>query len=744
MQLVRVALPVPLFRLFDYLLPQANTPLATHTNSNALLGCRVCVPFGNKQLVGVVVDLPSSSDVPANKLKPIHSLLDDTPLLSTQLMQLAHWLSNYYIYPLGDTFSVMLPRLLKQGNALPTLKPHWCITPESLAHTFPKQAKKQAAQYSLIAQHGSAGCDEATLLTQGVSRTFLKKLHKKKLIRQFFAAPTPSTATLAEVPLALNPYQKQAHAQILAHKGFAGFLLFGVTGSGKTEVYLQLIQQTLKAGKQALVLVPEIGLTPQTLGRFRTRFQANIVTLHSRMNETQRLESWSQLASGLAHIIIGTRSAVLAPFAHLGLIIVDEEHDGSYKQQTTLRYHARDVALYRGQQENCPVVLGSATPSLESLQRVQVGKLTQLTLPHRAGMAKTASMKIIDVRGKYTQSSMSDTALAAIRHTLQKDEQVLVFLNRRGYAPALVCSACGWTADCPRCDARLTLHYQPYHYLKCHHCDWQCYKPKSCQDCGSANILPIGTGTAKLEELLAEHFPAYPLFRIDADTTRRKNSWADLYQQIHTNKAAILLGTQMLAKGHHFPNVTLVVMPNVDNGMISSDFRAPERVAQLMIQVAGRAGRGDKQGTVLIQSLQPNNPMLLQLVRKGYADFAHTAMQERQKLLLPPFRFSALVRVEGKTAAKNHEFLQAARQLLESMANQQAQASKGKPQKMILWGPLAAPMQRKADRFHTHLYILSNHRKQLHQLLSDWWLQALALPQKNATKVTLDIDPIEF
>lgn len=810
MKIIRVALPLPLYRLFDYRLCDEQADLLTTPKPilpMPMIGARVLVPFGKakksqtdnsqtKQLVGIVVDYVDKADVPIDKLKTISQVLDDKPIFDEKMLHLAKWLSDYYCYPFGDTLSIMLPRLLRQGKALNHLKPHWQLTQKAIDFQFTKQAKKQEAQFNILArliyihsqhekqpltkhivkldvkklsvkksawmadslkdlQKSSAsdgsnkkspiifkpkiiiqkGILENTLLASGIQKIMLKRLAEKGLIEHFYALPAPIKAHEKSTSLTLNDEQQLAYTQVKQALGkFAGFLLAGVTGSGKTEVYLQLIRATLALGKQVLLLVPEIGLTPQTLSRFQNRFSANIVTLHSHMNETQRLDSWAQIALGTAHIIIGTRSAVLAPFAHLGLIIVDEEHDTSYKQQNTLRYHARDVALYRGFKENCPVLLGSATPSFESLHRVSQNKLTQLDLTKRAGDAKFAPMKIVDIRSKFIDHSLSEKALEAIRYTLDKDEQVLVFLNRRGYAPVLICEACGWQMDCPNCDARMTLHYQPYHYLKCHHCEWQVPKPKACKDCGSTNLKPVGTGTARLEEFLATQFKDFPLIRIDADTTRKKDSWQKLYQQIHSDQPAILLGTQMLAKGHHFPNVTLVVMPNVDKGLLSSDFRAPERVAQLMVQVAGRAGRGNKRGTVLVQSLRPEHPLLTDLVANGYMNFAKQALAERQHLYLPPYSFTALLRVEGKTQEKNTEFLYASLSLL----------PKDIRKHIKIIGPLPAPMEKKASRMHAQVFFLCTNRAYLHQILSPWWQQSILLKEYRAIKATLDIDPIEF
>lgn len=561
------------------------------------------------------------------------------------------------------------------------------------------------------------------------------------------------------MPLDLNDEQQLAVTAIIAaHEAnrYTGFLLNGITGSGKTEVYLQAMQAVLEAGKQVLILVPEIGLTPQTRARFASRFAAHIVLLHSGMNNTHRLQGWQDCRTGHAQIIIGTRSAVLYPFADLGLIVVDEAHDGSYKQQDTLRYHAADVALYRGLQANIPVVLGTATPSLEHLKLVDDGKLVERQLQTRPGNAKLATMQLIDARlqsthqqttddGARYDTGLTDALIGAIRQTLEAGDQVLIFLNRRGYAQVLLCEACGWQADCPRCDAHLTVHYnsQSQHnaysssYLKCHHCDWQAYIPTVCPDCGSQNLDAKGMGTTRLSENLHAIFAnpqtskeLYPIIQIDRDTTRRKDSWENIYQRINQGNPAILVGTQMVAKGHHFPNVTLVCLPNADRGFLSADFRSPEHTAQLMIQVAGRAGRGDKSGRVLIQTLQPDNELLLKLVKDGYLSFARELLQERKMMGLPPHRHAALIRCEGKTLAATTQALKDAIAHLPNAHN------------LAVLGPIDAPMSKKNSRYHAQLLLLAKDRRQLHHVLGQWWQPVLALPSAKYLKLTLDIDPV--
>jgi primosomal protein N' (replication factor Y) len=748
--LVQVALPVPLYRVFDYGVP-ADLSLPE-------IGSRVEVSFGRQTLIGIVIAhiAQADSDVPVSKLKTINQCLDDEPIVDSAMLRLAYWLARYYHYPLGDVLAVMLPSLVRQGKPLDLLITHWRILPHVTDADFHANAVKQKQQFDMLKLHGERGASEDVLLLEGMQRSFLKTLEDKGLIERYIeykSAPKP--VSLAKMPLDLNDEQQQAVATITAaHSAeqYKGVLLNGITGSGKTEVYLQAMQAVLEAGKQVLILVPEIGLTPQTRARFASRFAAQIVLLHSGMTNTYRLQGWQDCRTGHAQIIIGTRSAVLYPFANLGLIIVDEAHDSSYKQQDTLRYHASDVALYRGLQYKIPVVLGTATPTLEHLKLVADDKLIECQLTTRPGSAKPATMQLIDARlqtthqqtaddGANYDTGLTDDLIKAIRQTLEAGEQVLIFLNRRGYAPVLLCEACGWQADCPRCDAHLTVHYsrqnQSSSYLKCHHCDWQAYIPSSCPDCASQNLDTKGMGTTRLSENLHALFAnpqtskiQYPIIQIDRDTTRRKDSWENIYQRINEGKPAILVGTQMVAKGHHFPNVTLVCLPNADRGFLSADFRSPEHTAQLMIQVAGRAGRGDKAGRVLIQTLQPDNALLLKLVKDGYLSFARDLLQERKMMGLPPHTHAALIRCEGKTLAATMQALKDAIAILPSNHN------------LAVLGPIDAPMSKKNSRYHAQLLLIAKERGQLHQVLNHWWQPVLALPSAKYLKLTLDIDPV--
>ncbi len=756
---IAVALPVPVYRLFDYDTGSFPTPEGGWT------GCRVRVSFGSRVLVGIVIDenaieengpLWSAQDAAqqsaANKsatLKTILDCLDTAPLLSPSLLALLRWSANYYHYPVGQVLDVALPKLVGQGRSIEYLTEYWRALPQRPSSpNQPSQKKptesllnrspKQAAAFAILQLHDERGAPESALVLMGAARKQLLQLEAKGLAQRFQveAKPHPASCVLAQLPLTANPEQQHAIGHILNHRdAYAGFLLEGITGSGKTEVYLQVMDAILQAGKQVLVLVPEIGLTPQTLHRFQARFHTEIALLHSGLTDLARFKAWHAAANGHARIVIGTRSAIFTPMPALGLIVVDEEHDSSFKQQDSFRYHARDVALQRGYREHIPVVLGSATPSIESLHLAFEHKLHRLLLTQRAGNARQATMQAVDLRGQKRDHGLCPAMIAAIREQLEQGKQVLIFLNRRGYAPVLVCGQCGWQADCPRCDAHLTVHSEPSSFLQCHHCALQCRLPPACMACGSPQLTPTGTGTVRLEEGLRERFPEIPLLRVDRDSTQRQGSWEDIYAHAMQDKPLILLGTQMLAKGHHFPYVTLVAIVDADAGFLSADFRAPEKAAQLILQVAGRAGRGHHAGKVLIQTWQPDNPLLVRLITEGYNHFALTMMQERKQSQLPPYRHAALVRVESLTKTKTADFLALLLSVLQA---------DGRSKFLEIWGPIPAPMERKAGVFRGHLFLMASQRKLLHDVLDDWWPKVWQHPSRQGIRVSLDIDPQEM
>lgn len=730
--ILQVALPSPLRRLFDYRAPSGIAA------QDIVPGLRVRVPFGRRELVGFVSAISPQSQIPADKLKSATELLDLEPLLPDTLWQLCCWTARYYQHSLGDTLSCALPTLLRQGEAaLARQQLLWQLLPAAYPeHPAISRAPKQKAAVKILSQHPH-GLSHALLGQWGLQRETLESLQKKGLVQAIEQSPHHShepLPLLREAPLTANAEQQTALDAILGSQGFNCWLLEGVTGSGKTEVYLQAIEDCLRKGKQALILIPEIGLTPQTLERFRQRFSAPVVILHSGLNDRERLDAWLAARDGEVGIVIGTRSAIFTPLATPGLIIVDEEHDLSYKQQDGLRYNARDIAVYRARLENCGIILGSATPALESLHNAASGRYQHLRLLQRAGNALPPRMQCLDIRSRPLQGGLSQPMLQAIGEHLGKGNQVLVFLNRRGFAPTLMCHDCGWIAECRRCDARMTVHQSP-RYLHCHHCDSQRPLDRHCPSCQSTDLRPLGAGTERSEEYLQQQFPHTPVLRIDRDSTSRKQAMQQLLKQIHTGAPCLLVGTQMLAKGHHFPNVTLVAVLDADGGLFSADFRGPERMAQLITQVAGRAGRADKPGQVLIQTHMAEHPLLIDLTEHGYAAIASRELSLRRSAGLPPFSFMALVRAESASPTQANTFLQRICNEAENLAQELA---------VELLGPVPSPMERRAGRYRAQLLLQCAQRAPLHKLLHLLLPLIEQYPEGRKVRWSLDIDPLDM
>ena len=726
----RIAIPTPLRRHFDYLAP------ANLREKTPQIGVRVKVPFGRQTLVGILLEVVYETDVPAQKLKPVIEVLDEQPVFDAELLQLLKWCSLYYHHPIGEVMQNALPVKLRQG-AVTHIKGirRWQLTPEG-ALVEPQSLKRAAKQIALLAdlKQSSSGLLDSQLSEQHVGwRPVMKRLQEKGWVKSVEENALPMAKPVHSAPV-LNKDQSHAINRVLEQSDhFHAYVLEGVTGSGKTEVYLQIIEEMIKQGNQALVLVPEIGLTPQLLDRFLQRLDGRIAIMHSGLNDEERLQAWLNTQAGLADVIIGTRSAVFSPLLRPGIIIIDEEHDLSFKQQDGFRYSARDLAVKRARDLDIPIVLGSATPSLETLYNAQQNRYETLLLPERAGNAKPPMINLLDVRSQKMEHGISAQLLHKMREHLERDSQVLLFLNRRGFAPVLMCHECGWHALCPRCDAHMTLH-QSNSQLRCHHCGTEQYKPSSCPKCKSEDLLQMGFGTERIEHALTELFPQYQVIRIDRDSTRRKGSMQKLLSEINNGKRQILIGTQMLAKGHHFPNVTLVAMLNADHGLYSSDFRASERMGQLILQVAGRAGREEKEGEVLIQTHHPDHPLFKPLLHHDYPGFAKSLIEERQQTELPPFTHLALIRAEAVDQKSPMVFLEQARLLLE-------QSNHGE---IILMGPFPALMERRAGRYRAQLLIQANNRKQLQSLF------ALSINpienDKMAKKVrwSIDIDPMDL
>lgn len=745
MPILRLAMPTPLRRSFDYLPPKS---MNQQTLACLKPGQRVLAPFGPRKLVGVILEVCENSDVPEQKLKAAEQLLDEQPILDPAIMALGQWAAQYYQHSLGDVLSNALPALLRKNTSLPQqTETRWQLTtegkglPEGALKRAPKQAKLLTLLQEQLQQlqppeqpphptQGSIGISELTAAE--LNRSHIKALIDKGLVSAYESeTPVLANTKQAETPLTLNHEQQQAINAITATKGYQCALLKGVTGSGKTEVYLQLIAKCLTEGKQALVLIPEIGLTPQTLARFQRRFNCPIALLHSGLTDRERALAWQQARSQQAKIVIGTRSAVFTAMPTLGIIIIDEEHDSSFKQQDGFRYSARDIGIKRAFDAGIPIILGSATPSLETLYNAQQGRYQYLRLTQRAGGAKPPSMQLIDIRNAALQSGFSHELLTAIHHEINAGNQVLVFINRRGFAPVLMCQDCGHVAHCHHCDARLTVHYQQ-RALCCHHCDSKWSLSSNCIECGSSNIDFKGVGTERSEQALQQLFPNTPVIRVDRDTTSRKHAMQQLVDEVHKGEPCILVGTQMLAKGHHFPDVTLVAILDADGGLFSADFRGPEKTGQLLIQVAGRAGRETKPGRVLIQTLQAEHPFLQSLILNSYGEFAQQLLREREVLGLPPHGHIALIRADHSELSTAEQFLAELRQ--GSEAFNQAQCL----------GPLPAPMTKKAGRFRAQLILQSPNRPSLHQRLHHICEQAEQSKLGKKVRWSIDVDPADM
>ena len=728
MNIVRVALAVPLPRFFDYLYPPDLTPI---------VGGRVLVPFGSQKRVGIVVDLPASSDVAKEKLKPIIDVLDAESLFNSTTWDWLAWSANYYRAALGDVLFQALPVKLRNGeSAVKNDRTFWRITDlgkQALESGELKRAKKQIEALNLLlTQDLEKGNNE-------ISSAIWSALKGEDYVEEIIV-PTEQKSwqqALGDNPLVnldnrltLNKQQALAFSQLLFQEGFNVWLLEGVTGSGKTEIYLQYIEEVLKKGKQVLVLVPEIGLTPQTVRRFQARFNVEIDVLHSNLNDTQRLNVWERARTGQSAIVIGTRSALFTQFSDLGLIILDEEHDGSFKQQDGWRYHARDLGIVLAQKLNIPILLGSATPSLESVNNVQNGKYHHLVLSKRAGNATALRQFVIDLKHQRIQNGLSEPLLQRMQEHLEKGNQVLLFLNRRGFAPVLLCHECGWIDECHHCEKPYTYH-QHQRVLRCHHCGAQKTVPMQCGHCGSTHLVTTGLGTEQLEETLKARFPQYNIARIDRDSTARKGKLEGYLEDIQQGKSQILIGTQMLAKGHHFPNVTLVALVNVDNALFSLDFRAEERLAQLYVQVAGRSGRAEKQGEVVLQTHYPDHPLLTTLLEKGYQAFAEETLKLRHNMGLPPFSFQALF----KAQCRHSEEAENALSQLASFFYEQ------KIEGLQVLGPIPAPFSKKAGQYRWQLLLQHASRKQLQSALSRY---SPELIKSSQVRLILDVDPLDL
>lgn len=748
---LEVALPVPLRDHYTYAFEaKASESLIMHDDQQEELkqeakqrtkspqiGSRVVVPFRSRELIGIVTSVSEHCQYDTSKIKPIIRLLDQEAFIPSELLLLCQWGAKYYHHPLGEVIQAVIPLRYREGKEYEADEVY-THTPEGKGLPFEalKRAKKQQEIHQYLLEHTYISPQK--LKSRDFSSNAIKGLIDKGLVQQTALATSTEIEAnkdlLKEEPRTLTDEQNIALQQIRYHT-YNCYLVEGATGSGKTELYMHIVARVLQAKQQVLVLIPEIGLSPQTVKRFRARFNVNIVELHSNVSEAARARNWWQAKSGQAQIVIGTRLASLTPFKNLGAIIVDEEHDRSYKQQDGFKYSARDLSVFRAHTLKIPIILGSATPSLESLHNAESQRYQKLVLNLRAGGAKMPEIKTTDLRQANLVAGLSQNSLHQLKQTLENHQQVLVFVNRRGYAPALLCHNCGWSAQCPSCDMRMTLHNSPRH-LRCHYCDRSTRVPISCPSCKSKSLQTSGYGTEQIEQILAAQFPNVPVVRIDRDSIRTKQSMEKKLLVGESAQACIFVGTQMLAKGHHLPHLTLVIVADTDQGLLSPDFRTLEHMGQLITQVSGRAGRGENAGTVLLQTHRPDHPMLQILIEQGYAVFARELLTQRYQSNLPPFWHMAAFRSESKRADNSLRLLEQIAQILQRLSH-------GVDNIAIL-GPHAAAVEKINERYRFVLQIKSASRNNLQRVLSEAVKEIDQLAMSKRARWSIDVNPVEM
>ena len=718
---------MPLRRHYDYVIGE------NFRQVEFLPGTRVSVPFGRrKDQVGMVLGVVDQSPLQPDQLKSVSKVIDYEPLFSPRHFELLCWAANYYHYPVGEVLFSTLPGLLRKGKSVERgYDEIFRVSAEGRKTDPGNNAPAQIALLRIL-RTCPGGLTRQELRTKQTQYAKpLKALLEKGLVRRLIAGVAgPVAAETEDRGFALNQRQIQAINSITAKTdAHHTHVLQGITGSGKTEVYIEAVRRVVEQNRQALILVPEIGLTTQFIDRLKRRLPVDIRVQHSALNETERLRNWLAARNGEAAVIIGTRSAVWTPLKSPGIYVVDEEHDPSYKQESGFRYSAKDIAIVRGKLDNVPVVLGSATPSLETLKNIRSRKYGEQHLPTRASGAKSPETRFINLRNEPVSGAVSKTLLDEIAITLEKNNQVLLFLNRRGYAPVILCHSCGWYAECGHCSVKMTYH-KDKNRLICHHCDARRVLPARCPNCDEAELIEVGHGTQRLDQTLTEHFPDARILRIDRDSTRRKGSMERMIKEITTGKADILIGTQMLAKGHHFPRLTLVGIIDADAGLLSTDFRASERLAQLIVQVSGRAGREDRPGVVFIQTHFPEHPLLQTLVAQGYDQFAGLLLAERKKAQLPPYSYLALLGAEAAGREAAEKFLHEARNRLKQYSAD-----------LRIFGPFNAPIEKRRGRYRNQLLIQSANRYVLRKAMAQWCRLLESIPGANRTRWSLDIDP---
>jgi primosomal protein N' (replication factor Y) (superfamily II helicase) len=733
LKVARVALDVPLPRLFDYALPPG-----FQQHPEGLVGRRVAVPFGRGQQIGVVMAAGVEASVPLVRIKPLVRVFDAEPALAPDVLELLQFCSDYYRHPLGQVALGALPQRLRQVQRKDDEQDAFQLSAAGAAfdpRDLPARALVKRRVLAALASGAALDAGSVRGLAPAAGRALLELVRAGLVERTRMPAVTSAAeaqSAAPDDPPALTREQQHAASSVLTHIGsFAAFLLHGVTGSGKTEVYLQVVAEVLRRGLQALVLVPEINLTPQLVGRFQARFpRAPLVALHSNLADTERLRGWRAAQSGAAAVVVGTRLAVFTPLPRLGVIVVDEEHDASFKQQEGLRYSARDIALLRAKLRSVPALLGSATPSLETYANAISGRYRLLQLSNRPG-TRLPSIRCIDTRRLPLAHGLSQPLLDAIRARIARGEQSLVFLNRRGYAPALICPACAWVCPCTRCSARLVLHLSARR-LRCHYCGHEEPIAAVCPSCGNQDLRPAGHGTQRLEQALRQAFPGARVLRVDRDSTRGRNAFAAMQEQIRGQRVDVLVGTQMLAKGHDFPHLTLVGVVNADSALFSSDFRASERLYAQLTQVAGRAGRAALPGEVLIQTEFPGHPLYDAVCRQDYPAFARAALEERREAGFPPYTHQAVLRAEAGSRDDVDDYLARATMAAASLGFD-----------VQVYDAVAPAVERVAGRERAQLLVQSESRAEMQRFLRAWHAE---LQTQAARKVrwALDVDPLEL
>lgn len=731
-KVVAVAVPAPLYQTYDYQLAPQDP--GKNDQQERLIGRRVAVEFGHRGLIGIIVEVREEAHHDQSALKTAQLFKDEEPVFSKDMLATLLWASTYYCHPLGECFHAALPSMARKKATLPTLRVRkWHRTPKPFEGRANATHQKQILD--LVASHRDGIWEDALRLIKA-SPGQLKLLEQKGYLE--FSEHVHFSATqrraAPDKALSLNPEQQKVYESLHALNGFSPALLEGITGSGKTEVYIRLVEEYIKQGRQALILIPEINLSPQTFARFQSKLSEAVVLVHSALGDKEKYQAWQMARLGHAKVVIGTRSAIFTPFKALGLIIVDEEHDNSYKQNDGFKYSARDLAVKRAQQQQCPVILGTATPSLETLYKVEQGHYSYQRLNTRAGNASLPDVALIDIRSRPLTDGLSPPLLKAIGDTLEAGNQVIVFQNRRGYAPTLMCESCGTLVQCPNCDARLTVHSHPPH-LHCHHCDLKTDIPKQCSSCHGVHFAALGAGTERIESSLAQRFSEYDIVRLDRDTIKNPTTLNHALNKIHEGSPAMIVGTQMLSKGHDFHNVTLVAVLDADGLFFSADFRAIEKGAQQLIQLAGRTGRGDKQGQVLIQTRLPEHPLFQYIGAHDYHACALEQLQERMQCQLPPHLKMISIRADARDVQST---LDALSRLNAALANSVSALREAQ-----VIGPIEASMTRKQGIFRSYLTILHNNPSARRDVL-------LALPaalhqaKSRGVRFAIDVDPIEY